>query len=217
MKSITLAVCQRRIANNERRRRRQAAISSGRRHRHDRTVAGNGSMACSEHNPHSLLYRGGKTTNSFADSNNKRCHASNARERRHAQAVRLALDPRREPPGLPHLKLEGAAKPQGRRWPRPPAPASMSSSPAHLRDPRVQISLDQLPGQVADKTPVIDMCATERGLADAGNRQNGAPAEADGLVVYSASGACQRGQASSASLLSSAGSVIPFKTSSPSF
>jgi hypothetical protein len=68
---------------------------------------------------------------------------------------------------LPHLKLEGAAKPQRRRWPRLPAPASMSSSPAHLLDPRLQISLDQVRQQVPDKTPVIDMCATGRGLAAA--------------------------------------------------
>jgi hypothetical protein len=78
------------------------------------------------------------------------------------------LDPcRLERRGSPHSKLEGEAKPQGRRRPRLPAHASMSSSPAHLLDPRVQITLDQLPRQVSDKTPVIDMWISCSGRAAA--------------------------------------------------
>ena len=145
-----------------------AAILSRCHRRRGRTAAGNGSMACNGHSRHSQLYRDGKTTNNFADSNNKKCRASNDRERRRVQAIRRAPDPcRRGRRGLPHLKLEGEAKPQGRRRPRLPAHASMSSSPAHLLDPRLQISLDQVRQQVPDKTPFIDMCATGRGLAAA--------------------------------------------------
>ena len=145
-----------------------AAISSrGHRH-HGRTAAGSGSMAYNGHIRHLPLYRGGRTTNSFVDSSNRKCRASNDRERRRAQAVPRALAPcRRGRRGLPHLKLEGEAKPQARRRPRLPAPASMSSSPAHLLDPRLQISLDQVRQQVPDKTPFIDMCAKGRGLAAA--------------------------------------------------
>jgi hypothetical protein len=68
---------------------------------------------------------------------------------------------------LPRSKLEGEAKPQARKRPRLEAHASISSSPAHLLDPRLQISLNQVRRQVPDKTPVIGMCATGRGLAAA--------------------------------------------------
>jgi len=133
-----------------------AAISP--RRRRGRTATGSGSMAYNGHSRHSQLYRGGRTTNSFADSNNRKCRASNDRERRRAQAVRRALAPcRRGRRGLPRLKLEGESKPQARRRPRLEAHASMSSSPAHLLDPRLQISLNQVRRQVPDKTPVIDM------------------------------------------------------------
>ena len=127
-------------------------------HRPGRLATGNGSTACSGHIRHSPSYRGGRTTNSFADSSNRKCRASNDRERRRAQVVRRALAPcRRGRRGLPHLKLGAEAKPQARRLPRLEAHASMSSSPAHLLDPRVQISLDQVRRQVPDKTPVIGM------------------------------------------------------------
>src|SRR5262245_6709362 len=119
-------------------------------------------MAYNAHIRHSPLYRGGRTTNSFADSSNRKCPASNDHEKRRAQAARRAPAVcRRGRRGLPHLRLEGEAEPQPRRRPRLAAHDCMISSPAHLLDPRLQISLDQVRRQVLDKTPVIDILASQ--------------------------------------------------------
>ena len=127
-------------------------------HRPGRLATGNGSTACSGHIRHSPSCRGGRTTNSFADNNNRRCRVlewpwKTTRSSGPAGARAHALGRR----GLPLPEAQGCSKATSPKVATPPSACfhELIARPSP-GSPRANYSRP-IPPEVPGKSPLIDM------------------------------------------------------------